>query len=332
MSSQDWIEKDFYKVLGVAKDAEPAAIKKAYRKLARKYHPDKNPGDKQAEARFKDIGEAYGVLSDPKQRQQYDAIRQMAGGGPRFSAGPAGSGGGFQDLFSGMFGGEGENVRFETSGGNIDDILRMFGGGGGHRARQGAGSFGGFGGFNAPTQGADLNATTTLSFRDAAAGTTVTLQIGGRNVTTRIPAGVKDGQKIRLRGKGHPGENGGAPGDMVIQVHVTPHPVFTMDGKNLRMDLPVTFAEAALGATVAVPTLSGDEVRVKIPAGTPSGRVLRVKGRGVQTKGKSGDLLLTIQVTVPQHLSDAAKDAITQFADATRDDDPRANLASQAAK
>lgn len=331
MSSQDWIEKDFYKVLGVAKDAEPAAIKKAYRKLARKYHPDKNPGDTKAEARFKDIGEAYGVLSDPKQREQYDAIRAMAGGGARFSAGPSGSGGGFQDLFSGMFGGDSGNVRFETSGGNIDDILRMFGGGGG-ASRGGAGGFSGFGGFNAPEQGADLNATTTLSFRDAAAGTTVTLNIGGRNVTTRIPAGVKDGQKIRLRGKGHPGQNGGPAGDMVIQVRVTPHPVFTMEGKNLRMDLPVTFAEAALGATVAVPTLGGEDVRVKIPAGTPSGRVLRVKGRGVAGKGKSGDLLLTIQVSVPQNLSEDAKAAIKQLAEATSGDDPRANLARQAAK
>ncbi|OKL53389.1 molecular chaperone DnaJ [Bowdeniella nasicola] len=333
MASQDWFEKDFYKVLGVPKDADAAAIKKSYRKLARQYHPDQNPGDSAAEAKFKEVGEAYGVLSDPAQRKEYDAIRAMAGGGPRFargSGGPAGQGGGFEDLFSGMFGGgRGGNVRFETSGDgapDLEDLLKMFGGGG----RSRGGGFGGFGGFaSQPQQGADLHAATTISFRQAATGEQVTLSVDGRSINVRIPAGVKNGQKIKLKGKGHPGSNGGPAGDMVISVTVTPHPLFAMESNNLRMNLPVTFAEAALGATVEVPTLDGQTVRVKVPAGTPSGRVLRVKGHGITTKKGTGDLLLQVEIQVPRHLSDDAREAIAAFESATNDD-PRANLADRA--
>ncbi len=336
MASQDWFDKDFYQVLGVPKDADAAAIKKSYRKLARTYHPDQNPGDKAAEAKFKEVGEAYAVLSDPKKREEYDAIRAMAGGGARFSAGPGGPGGpggGFEDVFSGMFGGGGGNVRFETGGDggpDIDDILKMFGGGG-TRTRRSGGGFGGFGGFApSPQPGADLHAATTLGFRQAATGETVTLQVDGRSINVRIPAGVKNGQKIKLRGKGHPGSNGGPAGDMIITVSVTPHPVFEMDGNNLRMELPVTYAEAALGATVEVPTLDGSTVRVRVPAGTPSGRVLRVKGRGIETKKGKGDLLLTVAIQVPHHLSDEAKDAIEALKAATAGDNPRADLAARA--
>ena len=329
MTGQDWLEKDFYAVLGVAKDADANTIKKAYRKLARQLHPDQNPGDAKAEARFKDIGEAYAVLSDPEQRQQYDQLRAMAGGA-RFRAGGAPGGGGaagFEDLFGGMFGGAngpGGRVRYSTSGpgagaGGFEDILGgLFGGGGGFTQQRG------------PQPGADLTATTTLPFRTAVEGSTVSLSVEGRTVNARVPAGVRDGQKIRLRGKGRPGERGAPDGDLVITVHVEPHPVFTVDGQNLRVTVPVSFDEAALGATVDVPVLDGSTVRVKVPAGTPSGRTLRVKGKGVATSKGTGDLLVTVQVVVPQRLSDAAKDAVEAFRAATDGQDVRADLMAQA--
>jgi len=323
VTGQDWLEKDFYSTLGVSKDADDAAIKKAYRKLARDLHPDRNPGDANAERRFKDVGEAYAVLSDPEQRKQYDALRAMAGGGARFSAGSGGTGGGagFEDLFGGMFGGGGR-TRFSTGGGGFEDILQdMFGGGGG-----------GFSSRRTTQRGGDITTSASLPFRNAVEGSTVQLTTNGRSMNVRIPAGVQDGQKIRLRGKGQPGRGGGEPGDMVVTVHVEPHPVFSMEGRNLRITVPVTFAEAALGATIEVPTLSGETVRVKVPAGTPSGRTLRVKGRGVQTPKGDGDLLVTVQVAVPSHLPPDARKAVEAFAKATREEDPRADLRARAAR
>lgn len=334
MSGQDWLEKDFYAVLGVAKDADAATIKKAYRKLARTMHPDHNPGDAAAEAKFKEVGEAYAVLSDAEQRQQYDQLRAMAGGA-RFRAGAGGPGGaggangGFEDLFGGVFGGGagGTRVRFPqgatggTAGGNggFEDLLGgLFGGGGG------------FGQSRTARRGADLSAVTTLPFRQAVEGSTVALGVEGRTVKARIPAGVRDGQKIRLRGKGRPGENGAPAGDLEVTVRVTPHPVFALDGSNLRVTLPIAFDEAALGAEVPVPTLDGGQVRLKIPAGTPSGRTLRVKGRGVTTASGTGDLLVTVQVVVPQRLSAAAKEAVQAFGIATSGEDPRADLLARA--
>ena len=327
MTGQDWIEKDFYAVLGVTKDADAATIKKAYRKLARQLHPDQNPGDAQAEARFKDIGEAYAVLSDPEQRQQYDQLRAMAGGA-RFTAGGRGAGGtaGFEDVCGGMCGGgangPGGRVRYSTGGAGgagFEDIL--------------GGLFGGAGGFGAargPQRGTDLTATTTLPFRTAVEGSTISLSVEGRTVNARIPAGVRDGQKIRLRGKGRPGDAGAPAGDLVITVHVEPHPVFSIDGDNLRVTVPVAFDEAALGATIDVPTLDGSTVRVKVPAGTPSGRTLRVKGKGVATAKHTGDLLVSVQVVVPQKLSGAAKEAVQAFGIATSGQDVRADLMAQA--
>ncbi len=337
MTGQDWFEKDFYATLGVPKNADAAAIKKAYRKLARTLHPDHNPGDAAAEARFKEVGEAYAVLADPEQRQQYDAVRAMAGGGARFSAGggPNAGGAGFEDLFGGLFGagsaGGGQRVRYSTSGGGggFDDILGgLFGGaGGGSAAASGAG----FG--RRPRAGVDLEATTTLPFRQAVDGSTVTLGVDGRSVTARIPPGVRDGQKIRLRGKGRQGEVGAPAGDLVIAVHVEPHPVFSLDGRDLRVTLPVTFAEAALGAQVDVPTLDGSTVRVRVPAGTPSGRTLRVRGRGVPAHGtgSAGDLLVVVQIVVPQRLSDEARSAVEAFSAATADVDVREDLRARAA-
>ncbi|MDR0432301.1 MAG: DnaJ domain-containing protein [Bifidobacteriaceae bacterium] len=330
MAGQDWFEKDFYKTLGVPKDADEGAIKKAYRRLARKLHPDANPDNAAAEERFKDVGEAYAVLSDPQQRQQYDAVRAMAGGGARFSAGPGGAGGagGFEDVFSGMFGGQ--RVRYSSSAGGIDldDLLSGLGGMGG---RPGRGGFGAYPGGPSAMSGRDVPASATLPFRQAAEGATVSLSVSGRTVNTRIPPGVSDGAKIRIKGKGEPGPAGGNPGDIILTVHVTPHPVFALDGKNLRLTVPVTFAEAALGARIEVPTLDGAKVSVKVPAGTPSGRVLRAKGRGIATAKGTGDMLITIQVAVPSRLSGEAKQAVEAFREATANESVRADLFRQAA-
>ena len=200
----------------------------------------------------------------------------------------------------------------------------------GRAGGSGAGlGFGGQGaGFRAPrgpVKGQDLTARTELSFRDAVEGRTIALNVNGEKVNARIPAGVKDGQKIRLRGKGGHGDQGGPRGDLILTVSVGKHPVYGRDGDNLTLDLPVTFPEAALGATVAVPTLDGSQVKVRIAPGTPSGRVLRLKGRGIATKGATGDLLAKVQIIVPTELSEAEREAVEVLRDA-RTDDPRAAL------
>ncbi len=332
MASQDWFDKDFYKVLGVSKDVSEADLKKTYRKLARKYHPDSNQGDAAAEAKFKEVSEAYAVLSDSEQRQEYDQIRAM-GSGARFSAGGQGAGGGFEDVFS-MFnrgGGSGGNVRFnpQTGGADYDDIFSMFeqaqgGSFGSGRFGQPSGGFRGFGG---PQRGADVTARTTVDFVTATKGETITLQgEDGKPFKVKIPAGVSDGQKIRLRGRGRPSPDGGEPGDVVVQVGVRSHPVFTRDGLNLRVTVPVTFTEAALGATIEVPTLGGDPVKLRVAPGTPSGRVLRVKGRGVTTANGTGDLLAEVQVAVPTHLDEKAREALERFQELEPKENPRADL------
>ncbi|WP_138444405.1 DnaJ C-terminal domain-containing protein [Sinomonas susongensis] len=332
MASQDWVEKDFYSILGVPKDASEADIKKAYRKLARKYHPDQNPGDPEAEKKFKDITEANSVLSDPEERQQYDAIRAM--GGARFTAGGPGAAGqgaaGFEDLFGGLFGGgAGRHSRGFNTGNLPPEFADLFGGfstGGGGFSTGGAG-------YQAPPQrGGDRQATTTISFAGSIRGTTVGLrEQNGEVIEVRIPAGIRDGQKVRVRGKGSPGSGG--PGDLMVTVHVTPHEFFTREGDNIRIHVPVSFDEAALGAQIEVPTLDGRTVRMKIPAGTNSGRTLRVKGQGVKTSKGTGDLLVTVDVVVPQNLSKEAEEAVRAFAAATAknsESNPRTGLAAKA--
>ncbi|MGO4587910.1 DnaJ C-terminal domain-containing protein [Paenarthrobacter sp. 2TAF44] len=322
MASQDWVEKDFYAILGVAKDASDADIKKAYRKLAREHHPDTNSGNAAAEKKFKDISEAYSVLSNPEDRQQYDAIRAM--GGARFAPGAgagrggAGANGGFEDLFGGLFGG---GARQPSGAGGIPpEFADLFGGGFG----------GGQTGFQrAPQKGSDRTATTSISFAGSIKGTTVSLrESNGHVIDVKIPAGIKDGQKVRQRGKGNVGPAGN--GDLIITVNVKPHEFFQRDGDNIRIHVPVTFAEAALGATIDVPTIDGDTVKVRVPAGTPSGRTLRVKGRGVKTSKATGDLLVTIDVAVPQNLNKEAEEAVKAFAAATTDANPRHDLAAKA--
>jgi len=305
MASQDWFDKDFYKILGVSKDVSEAELKKTYRKLSRQFHPDTNPGDAKAEARFKEISEAYSVLSDKAQRAEYDQVRAM-GNGARFTGG---QGGGFPGGFQGgaNFGGAG----FE------DVFANLFGGGGG-----------GFGGPRGPQRGQDLTTSQTLDFIDGVKGTTIKLSLraGAEPTTIKIPAGVSDGQKIKIAGKGSPSPNGGPAGDLIITVTVKPHPVFTRDGNNIRVVVPITFSEAVLGATIQVPTLGGDPVKLKVAPGTPNGRVLRVKGRGVVTAKAEGDLLATVEIAVPSHVSDKAKKALEEFDGLLPDEDPRADL------
>jgi molecular chaperone DnaJ len=322
LASQDWVDKDFYKILGIAKDASDADIKKAYRKLARQYHPDTNSGDTAAEKKFKDISEAYSVLSDPDERQQYDAIRAM-GGGSRFAPGGSGGGnGGFEDLFGGLFtGGSGRHSGgFSTAGGVPPEFADLFGGGFG----------GGPAGYQrAPQKGADRTASTSISFAGSIRGTTIGLrEPDGEVIDGRVPAGIKDGQKVRVRGKGQYGPAGN--GDLLVTVNVKPHDFYTRDGDNLRIHVPVSFPEAALGADIEVPTIDGEHVRVRVPAGTPSGRTLRVKGRGVKTSKATGDLLVTIDVAVPQNLSKEAEEAVKAFAAATTGADVRQGLAAKA--
>ena len=380
MSTKDWLEKDYYKVLGVAKDAKPDEIKKAFRKLARENTTDQNQNNPEAAQRFKNISEAHSVLSDEKKRKEYDEARSLFGsGGFRFPGG--GQGPSMEDLFRNA-GGPG------AAGGNISDLFgNLFGGTSTRRTSTSRG----------PRRGQDIEGEATIDFTDAVAGVTVTMQTvsddacgacsgtgaksgtlpkvcptcqgsgmetstsggvfavsepchecrgrgliveepcpvcGGsgrgrstKSMQVRIPAGVTDGQRIRIKGKGGTGENGGAPGDLYVLVHVRTHKLFGRKGDNLTLTVPVTFTEAALGADVSVPTLNGQRVTLKVGAGTPNGRTFRVRGKGVhKADGSNGDLLVTIEVQVPNQLNDTAKEALESFAAALGDADPRSSL------
>jgi molecular chaperone DnaJ len=258
MAAKDLYEKDFYKVLGVDKKAAADEIKKRYRALARDLHPDKTKGDAAKEEKFKAVSEAYEILSDVKKRAEYDEARLLfERGGFRAPQGGGFQGGDFGDVFGGA---------------NPQDIFANLFGGGGRRG---------------PRKGQDLQTEATITFRESVFGTTLDLRLAtdrgqAQNISARVPTGVSDGAKIRVKGKGAQGEAG--PGDLFIQLHVKPHPIFSRKGENLTISLPVTFAEAALGADIKVPTMAGDDVTVRIAPGTPNGRTLRVKGRGI-TKG-----------------------------------------------
>jgi molecular chaperone DnaJ len=381
VSTKDYIEKDYYKALGVAKDASQAEIKKVYRKLARELHPDKNPGDAKAEARFKEVSEAYDVLSDPAKRKEYDEARSLFGSGGLGGFGGFGAGGGRQRAnvnfnVSDLFGG--------ASSGNLNDLFDgLFGGSAGRTTTRTAG----------PTRGQDASADVTLGFEEAVRGVTMPLRLSGpatcktcggsgarpgsapracpncggsgfvsrnqgafgfsepcvecrgtgrliddpcpdchgsgattqvRTINVRIPAGVRDGARVRIPGKGTPGTQGAPAGDLYVTVHVEPHKLFGRSGDDLTLTVPITFTEAALGTTLRVPTLDGS-VALKIAPGTPSGRTLRVRGRGVHRRGRSGDLLVTVEVAVPTHLDKAGREALEQFA-ATQTDDPRPQI------
>jgi molecular chaperone DnaJ len=403
MSTKDWIDKDFYKVLGVKKDASADEIRKAYRTLARAHHPDKNPDNASAEAKFKEVSEAYDVLSDAKTRKEYDEARTLFGSGaPRF---PGGFGGGRPGSQGGG-----------SAGINLDDLLsqmRQEGRGAGGPAGAGGGAGGVFGdvlgglfnrGGRSTTQparrGADVESEATISFAEALDGVTVSMRLtsdepcsacsgtgaaagtsprmcatcngtgqavrgqGGfaltepcracrgrglvvdtpcatcsgsgrgrsaRPVSARIPPGVSDGARIRLKAKGAPGENGGPPGDLFIVVHVSPDPVFGRVKDNVTVTVPVTFAEAALGAEVPVPIPRGGKVTLKVPPGTANGRTFRVRGRGATRRdGTLGDLLATVEVVVPSNLSTQAREALSAYVAVADEADPRAGMPSSA--
>jgi len=303
MAAKDLYEKDFYKILGISKSASGDEIKKKYRSLARELHPDKTKGDAAMEEKFKAVSEAYEILSDTKKRIEYDEARSVFERGGFRSPQGGFQGGDFHDVFG---------------GGNPQDIFASLFGGGGRRG---------------PRKGQDLQTEATITFRESVFGTTLDLHLAtdrgqAQNISARVPTGVADGAKIRVKGKGGAGEAG--PGDLFIQLHVKPHPIFSRKGENLVITLPVTFAEAALGADIKVPTMAGDDVTVRIAPGTPNGRTLRVKGRGITKGSTTGDLLVTVEVQVPQRVDGKALDALKTFAEETASEDVRSDFVSKA--
>lgn len=387
MSAREWIDKDFYAELGVSSTASAEEIKRAYRKLARELHPDANPGDARAEARFKSMSEANDVLSDPEKRKQYDEARSLFNGGFRPGGGGLGGAGGF-DLGN-LFGTAAPRT------GKADGLGDLLGGLFANRT-------GGAGGAGAsrPRRGNDIETEVRIDFAEAIRGATVPLRMaspascgscggsgaragtvprtcpacggtglvtrsqgafalsepcrdcrgtgriiddpctecGGRGVSTRtrtltmrIPAGVADGQRIRLAGQGEPGMRGAPAGDLYVLVHVTPHPVFGRAGDDLTLAVPVSFPELVMGTTLTVPSMDGPTmggtVTLKVPAGTANGRTLRVRGKGIAGRhGRTGDLLVTLHVVVPTTLNREAKEALASYAQATAEEDPRAEL------
>jgi len=315
-------KRDLYNVLGVPRKADPAALKKAYRKLARRHHPDVNPGDKAAEEKFKEVSEAYDVLSDPVKRRNYDEFGEVSlqGGFDAEQARRA------REAFGARFGGSADaDPQFGGSGsfefGDLDDLLGRFGFGGRGASGRAAG-----------LRGTDLEAQLELDFLEAAKGgeKRLTLQLAGEDgrlrnqtLTVRIPPGVADGGRIRLRGKGAPGLGGGPPGDLWATVRVGSHPVFRREGRNLIVDVPLTIAEAIRGAKIEVPTLEG-RATLSVPPGTDSGQKLRLRGKGIAAPGGGapGDLYVVVQIRVPKQLD---ADTLEKLAGAGPDD-PRKEL------
>jgi DnaJ-class molecular chaperone len=306
-------EKDYYDILGVKKSASEDELKKAYRALAKKFHPDKNKGNKEAENKFKEISEAYAVLSDTEKREQYDRLGREAfrGGGPGGNpfAGGANPFGGFDfSQFTGGGGGRARAGRRSTGAGGFTDIFSdLFGGGD-----------------PGPQRGGDLEAELTIDFRDAILGTTMDLVLNGKGVKVKIPEGVADGQKIRLRGKGAPGNNGGPAGDLNVLIHVRAHPLFERRGDDIYIDLPIKVGEAIRCAEVEVPTIQGP-VRARIPAGTQGGQTFRLRGKGVKKKTTVGDHYYRVEITVPKSSAAQVLDAADTI-DSAYGEDPRATL------
>jgi molecular chaperone DnaJ len=377
-AQREWFEKDYYSVLGVPQGATDKDISRAYKKLAKQYHPDANSGNKDAEERFKEISAAYDVLGDATKRAEYDDVRRMVASG----VGPGGYGG-----FGPGGAGDGQTFNFE---GNLGDLGGLFGNLFGGRRQRRAGS--------GPQRGQDLETELHLSFGDAVSGATSSVrfradatcstcagsgaapgstpetcpechgsgsiavdqgpfsfsqvcpncggrgqvipkpcptckgrgvEVRAREVKVRVPAGVADGQRIRVKGRGAAGANGGPPGDLYVVVHVRAHPLFGRSGNDLTLRLPVTFPEATLGADVKVPTLDG-QVTMRIPPGTPSGKVMRVRGHGMHgDHDTTGDLIVTVEVQVPVNLNGEQREAIETLAKVL-DEDPRAALFTQA--
>ena len=301
--------KDYYEVLGVPRGASQDDIRRAYRKLAREYHPDLNR-ESDAEDRFKELGEAYEVLSDPNKRERYDRL------GAQWQAqerAPGGGGGNFEDFFDRE--GYGSDMRFEFGDGGFSEFFdRLFGDGAGVRT-------------SGPLRGLDREALLDLSLEDAVTGGRRHLSVDdGRSVDVNFPAGVREGQLIRLAGQGAPGRDGGPAGDLYLRVRLKPHRTFRLRGDDLDVDLQVAPWEAALGAMVPVPTLTGN-ARVKVPEGSSSGRRLRLRGRGLPKQGGGhGDLHAIVKITVPKHLSVEERDLFEKLAEVS-EFDPRHNRA-----
>ena len=291
-------EKDYYDLLGVKKSASEEELKKAYRSLAKKYHPDKNKGNKDAENKFKEISEAYAVLSDREKREQYDRLGKEAfnfGGAGGQPFGGTGFGGFDFSQFTEQFGGgrsrRTSNRKTAGAGGFTDIFSELFGGGLGGE----------------PQRGGDIEAETTIDFRDAVLGTTLELQLPSGSTKVKIPEGVSEGQKLRLRGKGQPAAGGA--GDLNLSVRVRTHPLFERRGDDIHIDLPVTVAEALRGGEIEVPTIRGS-VRARIPAGTQGGQTFRLTGKGVKKKGGTfGDHYYRVQIVVPREAGADALDA-----------------------
>jgi len=312
-----------YEVLGVSKKASEAEIKKAFRTLAKKHHPDTHANDPKAVKRFQEISAAYEVIGDKEKRAQYDRGEIDEAGQPKgFNQGFHPGGAGFEQGFEGFrarggrAGPQGQEFHWSGDGAEglrAEDIFADFlGGGGGKRRAQ-------------PRKGADVQLQTTVSLQEAALGGTRRVVVAdGRQLEVRIPPGVKDGQQIRLRGQGVPGERGGPPGDALITIAIAPHPFFERDGRDLRMDLPITLKEAVMGAKVPVPTLTGP-VTLTVPPHSNSGRVLRLKAKGLPGTGgeTAGDLYVRLVVAVPE-TPDPTLDAFVKSWD--NDYDPRAKL------
>ena len=327
MPEREWADKDYYATLGVKKIAPEDEIKKAYRKLAQKYHPDANQGDAAAEDKFKEVSHAYDVLSDAKTRKEYDDFREMLTSGFSFGGAPGGA-----------RAGGGRRIRIEDLG-DLGDIFGRggFGGGSGGAGAGGVFTDDIFGSIfnrgNRPAKGGDLETEIALAFREALDGTTANLRLtdpstgNQRSIKVRIPAGVSDGARIRVPGKGNPSPNGGQPGDLYVTVGVVPDAVFGRKDRDVTLALPITFTEAALGAEVAVPTVDGGMVTLKIPAGTQAGKTFRLRGKGGGSNGSTakGDMLVTVNVVVPQKLSKESKELLQRFAEA-QPESPREHL------
>ncbi len=300
---KEWLEKDYYAELGVDKNASQSEIKKAFRKLAREFHPDNNPDDPVAEARFKEINEAYETLSDEETRKEYDHAREMG----YFVGGPGGAQQyvRVEDLFGGGAGAHAGAPQDLFSG--FQDLF-----GGARRAR--------------PKKGANVTGTVSLTFHEALQGTTKEFVVDGRTVKVKIPKGVADGSKVRVKGKGQPGIAGGPPGDLIVKVRVGKHPIFGRKGKrDLTIDVPITYTEAALGAVVSIPTLDG-VTKIKVPAGTQGGTTMKLTGKGVETSKGTGDLLVTLHIAVPTSISDEEREALDALRRAESGWNPRAHL------
>ncbi len=292
--------KDYYKILGVSENASDQEIKKAYRELAKKYHPDRHKGDAKAEERFKEISEAYGVLNNPQKRARYDQMRKYGAFGGGFGESGSYQNVNFEDLGS-MFSGGFRGKRSAGFGGLGDIFSDMFGGRGG--------------GFSPQSQkGGDISAELTIAFDVAISGGKQTIRVNSKRLSVNIPAGVEDGKKIRLRGQGQPGMAGGPAGDLIVTIHVAPHPVFRRQGADIYSTISINMVQAALGDKVRVLTYNKGSVDIRIPPGTPSGKKLKLKGLGINVNNVQGDHYIEIHVTIPHSLSPKAKEYLKKFA------------------